>query len=174
MELVVCSSNSNEHIKQKEHVRVDCCSLHPSTLLDLRVPVLGVVLVQIKDENFSVGVKTFVRSLPCDRVPPGEIRLAPWVLDLLPTPPTKVRVESISANQPLHLVKKLIVAPLEDSTGLYSITNWVRPTHATNSQIIQNRKTTRNWIEKSIKQRIEGQLVGLGFSFRCYFIALRL
>lgn len=81
----------------------DGCWVHPSTLIDLRVPALGLVAVQ--HPLLFDGATTYQQCLPLESIPQGSIQLSLWVAGHVPQELSSVRVEGIHVDVPckLHL-----------------------------------------------------------------------
>ncbi|KAF9113706.1 hypothetical protein BGX27_000977 [Mortierella sp. AM989] len=155
MDLVVIESDDITKNAHNEY-----CLIHPVTMLDLRVPILGVISVQ--GVSLRGTSKVFIRCLSCESIPPNTTRLPSWMSyqDIGGT--STVRVEGIPFNESLDIIETLVVAPLPISSDIYEISNWVRSTNATNASIIRRGTNDRTWVERSIKQKIEGQVASVG------------
>jgi len=70
---VIRTTESNEVLGQE-----DLSHVHPDTLLELRVPALGLIAVQ---DKLLCGAKLYLRCLPCEAVPQGNIRLNTSLVD---------------------------------------------------------------------------------------------
>jgi hypothetical protein len=84
-----------------------CCLMHPSTMLELRVPTLGVVSLQ--NTTLFKGAKNFLRCLPSERIPQDSISLAAsWLLGRdSDQVPIRVHVEGIhDGGAPCKFLKK--------------------------------------------------------------------
>lgn len=80
------------------HGQEDFCHVHPDTLVELRVPALGLIAVQ--DKLLLGGAKLYLRCLPCEAVPQGSIRLDPSLSDQVSVKDLcRVHVEGIHGNQ---------------------------------------------------------------------------
>ncbi|KAF8930233.1 hypothetical protein BGZ58_008380 [Dissophora ornata] len=149
----------------------DCCVMHPDTMFDLRVPTLGMVSVQ--DALLFNGAKVFLRSFTCESIPLGGICLASWLTDSSSgQQPLRVRVDGIHADEPLDVIKKISVVPLPHNEGGNGISHWIRPTDATNANLVRHKRKDRGWTERLLKQRIEGQLARSHASIGSVFSAM--
>lgn len=74
------------------------CWVHPTTLIDLRVPALGVVAVQ--HPLLFDGATTYQQCLPLESIPQGSIRLSGWTVGHIPQNLGGVRVEGVHVDVP--------------------------------------------------------------------------
>ncbi|KAF9964464.1 hypothetical protein BGZ70_006424 [Mortierella alpina] len=144
--------------------RQDCCLLHPSTMLDLRVPTLG--LVSIQHASLFSGADMFARCLSLESVPQGWIHLPPWMLagqdlDKIST----VRALGIDGDTPLDVIERVTVAPCPVESSKTRLDHWIGPTEIQNAGLARQGKRNRQWIERLLKLTIDGQVLSAGSVF---------
>ncbi|KAF9903957.1 spermatogenesis associated protein 5 [Linnemannia zychae] len=144
----------------------DGCWVHPTTFIDLRVPALGLVAVQ--HPSVFDGATTYQPCLPLESIPQGSIRLSRWMTGHVPESIEKVRVEGISVDEPLAKVAKLVVVPIamESDTASDGLSEWIRSTNATNTELISQGKRSRQWISRLLAQNLRNQIVSTGSVFQ--------
>ncbi|KAF8955531.1 hypothetical protein BGZ46_002615, partial [Entomortierella lignicola] len=142
------------------HYHKDCCMLHPTTMIDLRIPNLGVASIQ--SATLFGGDKAFIRCLSSNNIPENTIRLASWMSSQINGHITTVHIEGIPNNDPLEIVNTAVVTPLLAPSDICDTSRWISSTNVTNASLVRSGTSKRNWIENSVKQMILGQVVGIG------------
>ncbi|KAF9119079.1 hypothetical protein BGW39_000579 [Mortierella sp. 14UC] len=136
----------------------DGCWVHPITLNELRVPALGLVAVQ--HPSLFDGATTYQPCLPLESIPQGSIRLSRWTVGHVPDGVERVRVEGVNVDEPLAKVAKLVVVPIavESDVAVDNLAGWIRPTSATNTDLISQGKRGRQWISRLLEQTLRNQI----------------
>ncbi|KAF9980325.1 hypothetical protein BGZ65_005231 [Modicella reniformis] len=91
--LVIQATDRHGTLAQNDH-----CIVHPDTMLELRVPALGLIAVQ--DRLLFGGATLYLRCLPCETIPQGSIRFGPYYVDQVSGHDLyHVHVQGISSSQ---------------------------------------------------------------------------
>ncbi|KAG9321616.1 hypothetical protein KVV02_006720 [Mortierella alpina] len=144
--------------------RQDCCLLHPLTLLDLRVPTLG--LVSIQHACLFNGAESFLRCLALESVPQGSIHLPQWLLVGQAVDKIKsVRVLGIDCDSPLDVIDRVTVAPYPIESSESRLDQLISPSEIQNAGLARQGRRNRQWIERLLKLTIEGQALSAGSVF---------
>ncbi|KAF9570214.1 spermatogenesis associated protein 5 [Mortierella alpina] len=144
--------------------RQDCCLLHPSTMLNLRVPTLG--LVSIQHASLFNGAEAFLRCLPLESVPQGWIHLPQWMLVGQGVATIKtVRAQGIDCDSPLDVIERVTVAPYPFESSESRLDHWISPTEINNAGLARQGKRKRQWIERLLKLAMEGRVLSAGSVF---------
>ncbi|KAF9121105.1 hypothetical protein BGX30_002779 [Mortierella sp. GBA39] len=156
------TQEQNGAIRQAVH---DGCWVHPATLIDLRVPALGVVAVQ--HPLLFDGATTYQQCLPLESIPQGSIRLSGWTVGHIPPNLGGVRVEGVRVDVPLAKAAKLVVTPVTfgSNSTADSPSRWIKATNATNTDLSPQGKRSRQWMSKLLEQTLRNQVVSAGSIF---------
>ncbi|KAF9936370.1 hypothetical protein BGZ67_002431 [Mortierella alpina] len=164
MDLQVVRADARLQDLAQSATRQDCCLLHPLTLLDLRVPTLG--LVSIQHACLFNGAESFLRCLALESVPQGSIHLPQWMLVGQAVDNIKsVRVLGVDCDSPLDVIDRVTVAPYPIESSESRLDQLISPSEIQNAGLARQGRRNRQWIERLLKLTIEGQALSAGSVF---------